>query len=82
LLDLELARGSEVIFALDRRIEAEVASLDPAVESRTLLLGGITPAGGYSGCDIEDPFSMAPDRATLSFDQVMESVNILAERIR
>lgn len=81
-LDLELALASDVIFALDRRIEAEIASLDPALRGRTLLLGGITPGGGYSGTDIDDPYSFTTDRASRSFDQVMETVDIVAERLR
>jgi low molecular weight protein-tyrosine phosphatase len=82
VLDLELGLSSGVIFTLDRRIQAEVAALDPALGERTLLLGGITPAGGYPGNDIDDPYTLAADRATRSFDQVMQAVGIVAERLR
>lgn len=77
-----LLEQSDVIFALDRRIEAELLARSPALRPRVFLLAGISSRGGYRGEDVIDPYSLPEGPAAESFALVLRSVRTLAERLR
>jgi protein-tyrosine phosphatase len=82
LFDARLGGAASLIFALDRRIEAEVVALDPALASRTLLLAGVSESGRYLGADVDDPYLLNDGATARSFDLVLESVRVLAGVLR
>lgn len=78
----EMASDFDLIFALDRKIEAEVCAVAPAHRERVLLLGGLTPLGDWAGRDVPDPYLWSDAETDRVFTSLIAASELLARRLR